>query len=583
MSRARAVRLLLALAVALPVVVGLGPARGAENATLYVNNASPAASDANSGSASSPLRTIQRAVQIADANQLNGVGTTVLIGAGTYRESATFATDRAQTAAIVLQGAAGGGTVVTGSDLWDGGWVSQGAGVYRRPWADNWGLAPAPPEWNAPEIARRREMVFANGALLRQHLTSADLTASPGGFHVDESSDGLFVKLPGAVDPNAAVMEVGRRGRLLFAEKRHNITLRNLTFQHAVSPLQYEAVAFPGSSDIVIEDSRFLWNNWAGLNFYGFEAPLSVDRVTLRRVDASHNGSVGITTYRLRTFRVYDSTTNGNAWRISWGSLWFQHDGGMKMLRNTDWVIDGHKAVDNYGMGIWHDIGGVNGTIRNTVARGNGSYGIFLEANPGPMLVENAKVCGNGTIGVTISQSEGTTLRNNQIFGNATINGQLTFTGVNGGRWVDGTYLHNRSTTLTGNTIVGNSNGINVIESTLDNAGWNTFASTLSASGNSYWSPTRPEAFNWHVAGAIWRGNYDFATWRASTGQDTTSSFAPPAVSLACDLQPPVPAPTTTTTTMAPSTTTTKVAAPTTTTVPGAATTTTIKQRGKKK
>jgi hypothetical protein len=431
-------------------------------------------------------------------------------------------------------------------------------------------------------------MVFANGALLRQYLTAGELAAAPSGFAVDESSQGLFVKLPGGSDPNAAVMEVGRRDRILFAERRRNITVQQMTFQHAVSPVQSHAVSFPGSADITLEDLQVVWNNWGGINFYGYEAPTPpVARVTMRRIDASSNGAYGIGGYRIDDLRLVDSTTNRNAWRMSWGNQWYTEDGGVKLLRTSNWLIDGHRALDNLGMGIWHDTGGVNGTIRNTVASGNGTYGVFFEANPGPLLLENSKVCGNGNIGVTVSQSEGTTIAGNHVFGNRHVNGQVTFTGHNGGRWVDGVFLQNRRITMTGNTIVGDVAGANVVENTLDNAGWSIFASTLQARDNRYWSSARSQAFNWWMTGASGRSNYDFASWRTATGQDATSLFAAPPTALTCDLQLPVPVVTTTTTTTAPSpttttavTTTTKPPPTTTTTV---TTSTTVKNRGKKK
>ncbi len=59
-----------------------------ETAFIYVDGSK--GSDSNSGSKTSPLKTIGAAATMAETNNQNGVGSRVTINPGTYRESITL-------------------------------------------------------------------------------------------------------------------------------------------------------------------------------------------------------------------------------------------------------------------------------------------------------------------------------------------------------------------------------------------------------------------------------------------------------------------------------------------------------------
>ena len=150
---------------------------------VYVNPAHPQASDQNPGSQALPFKTIGRAAAAAVANNANQVGTKVLIGAGTYRESIyLLKTGRETDAPIVFEAA--GEVIVSGSDVWTGWQSVSGNNVWAHAWPYAWGLAPAPSGWEPyvtlADIVRRREMVFVNGTALDQALSYSELQA--GGF-----------------------------------------------------------------------------------------------------------------------------------------------------------------------------------------------------------------------------------------------------------------------------------------------------------------------------------------------------------------------------------------------------------------
>ena len=112
--------LVLAL-IGLSTLVGIARISTAwADQTLYVNQAHSQASDQNPGSQALPFKTIAQATSVAVANNKNQVGTKILIGAGTYRESISMLKNGQETSAPIAFEALGT-VIVSGSDVW-GGW-----------------------------------------------------------------------------------------------------------------------------------------------------------------------------------------------------------------------------------------------------------------------------------------------------------------------------------------------------------------------------------------------------------------------------------------------------------------------------
>src|SRR5450432_3646972 len=93
--------------------VSLGQATVNENletAFIYVDGTT--GSDSNSGSQSSPLKTIGAAASMAVTNNRNNVGSRVTINPGTYRESITLNSSPKDTSLPITFEAATKGTVI---------------------------------------------------------------------------------------------------------------------------------------------------------------------------------------------------------------------------------------------------------------------------------------------------------------------------------------------------------------------------------------------------------------------------------------------------------------------------------------
>ena len=183
--------------------------------TIYV---SPTGDDANSGVQTSPVKTIQRGVTLANGVNSTGVASRVVIAAGVYRESVVLDIGDQQTdAAMVIEGAGSSSTILTGADVWSTGWVVTSDGSLTHSWPFKWGMKPIPTGWDfywtwgglgyKRDALRRSETVYVNGQPLRLVLSLSELVA--GTFYVDETTELLRVRLPSG-QTLACVFDRGR-------------------------------------------------------------------------------------------------------------------------------------------------------------------------------------------------------------------------------------------------------------------------------------------------------------------------------------------------------------------------------------
>src|SRR6185436_3647282 len=166
--------------------------------TYYV---STLGADSNAGTLASPVRTIQRAVNLASLANSNGQTTKVSIAAGVYRESVLLDAVQTNSAAMIIEGAPG--TVLSGADVWSSGWTAIGNNSYTHAWPYRWGAKPIPTGWewywnnDGKGFIRNRilrsEMVLVNDQPFGARLSASELV--PGTFYVDETNGQITVKL----------------------------------------------------------------------------------------------------------------------------------------------------------------------------------------------------------------------------------------------------------------------------------------------------------------------------------------------------------------------------------------------------
>jgi len=518
------VRLLLGalfLLAAQPMALEAQGLREANNSTIHVNNRHASASDENVGTEEKPLFSVTKATELAQRNNQKGIGTRVIVYPGTYRESIQVKGHPKDTdAAIIFEAKQKGTAIISGSDVWTGWQRDENNPIYSHSWPYKWGFKANP--WEQDKIAlspivRRREMIFVDGKLLRQVLSMQELKS--GSFYIDEKNATVYLSLAPEIKIGETVIEVATRSGLLKVDRKKNVTLRGLVFQHDNSTFGDSAVAVQNSSRIVMEDCRLHWNNWSGLDFQ------SSDYITARRNIVISNGGAGITVWKVKTLLFEDNETSANNWRGAMGKFYGWAVAGIKSMRVHDGIYRRHRSVGNHTRGMWFDYDNVNIEVDSAVLCSNFADGVNLEANQGPITISNSTICRNqygpGIIG---GHSEKVRLDGNIIYGN----GRSQIRIVGGPRrpsdnWESKQHmmLQIAEWRLRDNIIVGRDARQLLIE--LDDIGSTPFVKSLIQEGNLWYNPANTRVFK------LLGKDMEFADWQNLTGRDSKSSmFADP-------------------------------------------------------
>ena len=397
---------------------------------VYVN---PGGADTNAGTQVAPVRTIQRAIELANRANQTGSDAVVSVGAGLYREAVTInALNTTRT--LTIEGT-GAGTVLTGADDWSSGWTLQLDGSYVHDWPYRWGMKAIPSGWDSywnwdgngvkRDVLRRSEMVYVDGRPLRGVL-SADRLAEPGTFYVDETASRLQLRLPEDVRVWGAMIEVGVRRTPLRVNGRNNVVLRDLTIARNQGALQDAAVQLANARNVTLERIRVQWAAATGL------ASASITGFSITDSVFADNGIYGHSDHRSRDVLVQETEVSRNNWR-GWPAELKGFDTVYKWSETRDVTIRRARILDNLGHGIWFDGDNQRVTVEDSFVARNGrdriGRGIFLEINGGPITIRGNRICDNAEGGVVDGRSNNVTVSANEIANNGSY--QMEFTGSN--------------------------------------------------------------------------------------------------------------------------------------------------------
>lgn len=508
--------------------------RESADIVIHVDRQNSRSRDTNAGTATAPLLTIGEAARRAIGNRWQRKSTKVIIHPGVYRENVEIGSDAVDALApsIVFEGTAPGAVILSGSDKVTQ-WTREGnPGVFRTKWTKQWGAAPIPAGWDyvANDLLRnpvvlRREMVFVNGTLLKQVLSLQELLAQEQTFFVTEpttsgSSGTLRVHVSPTLDLPRALVEAGSRPSVFVANRIGQVVLRNLVFQHASSSIQEAAVRISGGAHILIENSRFVLNNWNGIALYA-----SSD-ITLRGVVGNSNGAAGMGGWRVKNLLVIDSEASYNNWRGAWGQFFYWAT-GQKFLSVHGARFVRYKAVQNLATGLWLDTDNANVSVEDSQLSSNHTSGLFIEASQGPFTIRNSTLTGNGESGLLATAAANVTLDGNTISGNrddqifipwmADHHVSSTETDYETGRQIT---IETVNWTMVGNTITA---GAGSFLFTVGN--WGGFFSTLQSNDNVWSRAQSPAGFGVYAFKFAPPTVFDFSGWQQSTGQDISSRF----------------------------------------------------------
>lgn len=491
------------------------------------------ASVATAGSATAPLQTIQAAINLANTRNQQNIATTIVVNPGVYRESINIGAAKT-TAPLVIQASTTGSSIISGSDVLTG-WqaVSGHAGTYWHSWSYNFGVCSIPSGWpsNIPTIARRTEMVFVNGVPLTEVLSESQLR--PGTFYVDEATNQILITPASGTNVWSSTIEAAVRPQVFSMSGRSNVTVQGMVFQHANTCINQAAAVISGGSNVTVNHVQALWNNWGGLMLAG------ITNLYVENSIASHNGGVGFMGVRdvNTTFNYNESDFNN--WRGAEGALYNWGMGGTKLMLMHTATVQNHYSYGNQAQGLWFDTDNKNITINNATVAGSAMGALQLEANEGPITVENSHFC-TSLAGATVLNTEKLSMKYNDFYNNGGfgqysaefyLQGRAGGHGISDwqtGQWYD---LFTSGTVLTGNNFEDATSGQHLFGTYLSGGDWWDFASTLSASGNRWYDPTNSYSFLLPSSHLV-----DLAEWKSAVGTDWSSYWASSSAASACGI-----------------------------------------------
>ena len=447
--------------------------------TIYVSTTGV---DTNNGSQSSPVRTIQRGLALANAINATNVASRVVIAAGVYRESVLLDAGQKTDAAMVIEGAGSASTILTGADAWPTGWVAKSDGSLTHYWPNKWGMKPIPAGWESywtwgglgykRDALRRSETVYFNGQPLRLVLSLSALAA--GTFYVDENAALLYVRLPSGQTSTSSI-EVGVRLVPLRFNGRRNITVKNLGVMRNRGAVQDSAISVTNSRNIAFDGVQFRYLAYGALNT-AYNTTLRISNSVI-----SDNGVMAFSAFRdIDVILANTELARNNA--KGWAAEHKGWDVVFKWMGIRDGKISRSRFINNWGNGLHIDGDNRRITVEYSLMSGNQSKGVSVEKNEGPIILNGNRICNNIAAGFNDAQSDRVTLSNNQIFNNRDFN--MAFGGVYTGQtitdWQTGQSYTARSLywTVTGNVVSGSGTA-----TTPENGGWLWWHTNYNAPG----------------------------------------------------------------------------------------------------
>ncbi len=539
----RLARFLSALSLSIFAVSGfhaLSQANVIENQTTLLYVDAQKGSDANPGTSSAPLRTIQAAVNKANTNNQKSIGTKIIVNSGVYRESVAINPVSKQTAVpLTIQAAVTGTAVISGANVLTN-WSPDPSysSAYMTSFFPVMGICSMPSGWpaNIPSIALHTEMIFVNGSPLTQVLSYSQMRA--GTFYINESYGTLHVWPPSGTNIQSALVEAATRQKTLSVVGRSNIVLRGLVLTQAASCINTSGATVTSGSNILIDSVQTNWNNWGGLGIF------STNSVTVKNSIANYNGGVGFQGSRAQNALYSFNESDYNNWRGAQAAFYEWGMGGAKFFQMRGVSVQNHFSYNNEAEGLWFDTDNKNVAVDSATLVGNVTAALQLERNEGPITVEDSHLCSSG-VGVNLLTSAQVSIQNNTFYNNGGTNkyqAQIYLAGQAGGiaitDWQTGqSYkLFTTGLVLNGNTFVDGASGQNVFGTYVSGSDWSDFANTLNAGNNRWYDPYTASSFkivNGHFVG--------LSGWQSTVGTDYTSTWGAPATSPAGACAVPTP------------------------------------------
>ena len=220
-----------------------------------------------------------------------------------------------------------------------------------------------------------------------------------------ESDRGVYVRLPSDADPNTTLVDLATRGSVLVKCEQDHVHFRGFEVRHGAQFQQRSLVAFHGAGCLV-EGCLLRDSEVSGLTLSN-PRDQSAEPSVARGNWIVNTGHTGIGAQHSSTQLTPENQTDLAPGR---GRLIIEHNwirmtnwaayppfwasGGMKLFRLTGCVVRYNRIEDCFGPGIWLDWEHYNNRLEGNLIHSNWSFGIGIEASPGPNLVANNLIVG---------------------------------------------------------------------------------------------------------------------------------------------------------------------------------------------
>ena len=364
--------------------------------TLYVCGENPAASDQNDGSAERPLKTIQRAADLAEP------GTRIRIHAGTYRECVRPRRGGTDPERMISYEAYGDGPVVISASeeirsfAPSTGWRLRGFGEEAAPDGARIFAHRLDPDMfrgynpfcavnilhdrlfieyaktDMTPYLNRRGCVFCDGKPLKQVPLYEGMGKEDGTYWVEHNGQTVHFRLPGDEDPRDHRIELTVREQCFAPEEPFLsfIRVKGLTCAHAATgaPVpQRGAISAYRGHHWIIEDCVIDWSNGVGIDVGNecwhhehFPGEI-IGRSVIRGCEIRDAGVCGIAGLFAEEMLIENNVISGTGWQrmeLSWEA------GAVKLHNSVNGLIRGNVFRDTLRADhLWLDCGNVNNRI----------------------------------------------------------------------------------------------------------------------------------------------------------------------------------------------------------------------------
>ncbi len=386
--------------------------------TLYVDQAHPRASDENPGTEEQPLRSINRAAQMAMP------GGRVVVAAGVYRERVSPARGGTGPGRMISYEAAPGAEVILkGSRVLKAEWVAAEGPVNAKPrlWTvrlpaelfDGYdpfaqlNLTDARIDecmpWATSTKGKvpntlRRGLVFQDGRRLVQVAARGDVAKEPGRYFVEADGLTLIVRPFDDANPPARQWEVTTQ-ETIFAPEDFGlgyIRIKGFTVEHCANGFprpQLGAISTMRGHHWIIEGNTVRQVNAIGIDIgdqFDTRGPdlAQGGQHVVRRNTITDCGIGGLEGKQIAHTLIEENIIR----RCGWHDIWRIYEvGGIKVHCTRSCLLRRNLVTDTVSApGIWMDYANVNSRCTGNVVIGadcsNG--GIFMEASQEPNLVD---------------------------------------------------------------------------------------------------------------------------------------------------------------------------------------------------